>query len=137
METLVKTLSAEDDSAQTNSYGPNEETKRCPYCAELILAAAVKCKHCSEFLSENATPPPVPAPKSKWHQSNLAIFFAMLTMGPLALPMVWMNKRYLLVSKVIITVLVLGGTIGLCYGAVKIYQGIFDQLRAMGISGVY
>jgi hypothetical protein len=137
METLVKTLIVEDAPSPSHSYGPDEETKRCPYCAELILAAAVKCKHCSEFLSGEQSPPPVPAPKKKWHQSNLTIFLAMLTMGPLALPMVWMNKRYRLLSKVIVTVLVLGGSFGLGYGAVKIYQGIFDQLRAMGISGVY
>jgi len=28
------------------------EYKRCPYCAEQILAAAIKCKHCGEFLTE-------------------------------------------------------------------------------------
>lgn len=27
-----------------------EEGKRCPYCAEVILKAATKCKHCGEFL---------------------------------------------------------------------------------------
>ena len=26
--------------------------KSCPFCAELILAAARKCKHCGEFLTE-------------------------------------------------------------------------------------
>ncbi|MCE5341060.1 MAG: PH domain-containing protein [Planctomycetaceae bacterium] len=27
-------------------------TKQCPYCAELILSAAIKCKHCGEFLNK-------------------------------------------------------------------------------------
>ncbi|MDR1846526.1 MAG: zinc-ribbon domain-containing protein [Bacteroidales bacterium] len=29
-----------------------EETKRCPYCGEEILAVAKKCKHCGEMLVE-------------------------------------------------------------------------------------
>ena len=30
-----------------------EETKKCPYCSELILASAKKCKHCGEWLEES------------------------------------------------------------------------------------
>lgn len=29
-----------------------EQTKRCPYCGEEILASAKKCKHCHEWLEE-------------------------------------------------------------------------------------
>ncbi len=29
-----------------------EETKRCPYCGEEILAIAKKCKHCGEWIKE-------------------------------------------------------------------------------------
>lgn len=30
----------------------SEETKKCPYCGELILVTARKCKHCGEWLEE-------------------------------------------------------------------------------------
>lgn len=33
------------------------QTKRCPYCAEEILADAVKCKHCGEWLSKPSQGP--------------------------------------------------------------------------------
>jgi len=29
------------------------DLKNCPYCGESILVAAIKCKHCGEFLSKN------------------------------------------------------------------------------------
>jgi membrane protein YdbS with pleckstrin-like domain len=38
-----------------------EPTKRCPFCGEVILAIARKCKHCGEFL-DRAAPAPHAAP---------------------------------------------------------------------------
>ncbi len=31
-----------------------DDTKRCPYCGEIIKAAAKKCRHCGEFLTDEA-----------------------------------------------------------------------------------
>jgi len=33
-----------------------EETKRCPYCDELIRANAIKCKHCNSMLTDFSQP---------------------------------------------------------------------------------
>ena len=41
-----------------------DATKQCPYCGEKILATAIKCKYCGEWLAEKSsvTPPPPPRP---------------------------------------------------------------------------
>jgi len=40
-------------------------TKKCPFCAEKILADAVKCKHCGELLNK---PQEAQTPQSRVEQ---------------------------------------------------------------------
>ncbi len=44
--------------------GGTESTKRCPFCGEVILAIAKKCKHCGEFLDRAPFPPGAAGPAS-------------------------------------------------------------------------
>jgi hypothetical protein len=41
-----------------------DETKACPWCAETILAAAKKCKHCGELLTGEKTGIAMTVPKA-------------------------------------------------------------------------
>ena len=49
MAAALRTASAAETTDIPVDADP-EATKRCPYCAEVIKAAAVKCRFCGEFL---------------------------------------------------------------------------------------
>ncbi|MDX9979411.1 MAG: zinc ribbon domain-containing protein [Lentisphaeria bacterium] len=80
--------------------------KLCPFCAEEIQDAAVKCKHCGEFLTASAQPSPE-GQQLPWYFRNSFIITAVLLVGPLALPLIWWRPRTPVGWKVGLTVAIL------------------------------
>jgi hypothetical protein len=76
--------------------------KKCPFCAEEIQDEAIKCKHCGEFLDGKNQP----KPKQPWYARTSIIVLLLLTVGPLALPLIWVNPRWNLYTKIIITIVI-------------------------------
>lgn len=80
---------------------------------------------------ETPQPPKMPEDAQPWYQRKLVIVLSLLSVGPLALPLVWIHPRLKWYLKLYITVAVIGLTWG-CFVLSKIMiDYLMEQLRIL------
>ena len=80
--------------------------KICPVCTKQIHSDALKCKHCGETLDSSTSLPHV-AEKLPWYFRKPFIIFALLSVGPIALPLIWWRPDTTRAWKVGLTLAIL------------------------------
>jgi hypothetical protein len=85
-----------EEKIMTPSNSPG--TRRCPYCAEEILADAIKCKHCGEWLDRSAAPAPAVEPAkpvySKYQETGQLILLCVVSFFLYEIYWVYRNWKY-------------------------------------------
>jgi hypothetical protein len=108
--------------------------KKCPYCAEEIQNEAIKCKHCGEFL-DGSKLGVTQANVLPWYFKTPTMVLSILTVGPLALPMIWFHPKLSWIWKGVITVVVGLVTWQAVVATIKLLESMDDVFKAFQNGG--
>jgi predicted nucleic acid-binding Zn ribbon protein len=97
--------------------------RRCPFCAEEIQDAAIKCKHCGEFL-DASNHQRFARKDIKWYFRKSFVIIAVCSVGPLALPLIWFRPQTTLAWKI-------GLTIGILLLSWILFQTTLESIRTL------
>jgi len=107
--------------------------KLCPFCAEEIQDAAIKCKHCGEFLDKPAVTEPSPLAQ-KWYFKTVFIVLILGSIGPLGLPLIWWHPtlhRYWKIGLTVAMCLLTWFTVIATVESLKMLEDSYGEIQQL------
>ena len=108
------------DEQASSSGSP---TRRCDFCHRELSDSFLFCPYCGKRIG------PRDRQQTRWYHSRYAVVIGLATLGPFALPMVWSNPRYTVLTKMTLTVLTLAVTALLVAILVIVFVRLMAEIR--------
>jgi len=97
--------------------------RRCRFCGRELDEGFLFCPFCGGRIG------PRDHSQVRWYHTRYGIAFALVLLGPFALPLVWSNPRYSVATKTTVTILILVLTALLVYLLVAFWFWFVHQIQ--------
>ena len=80
---------------------------------------------------------PAPQTSVPWYLTRRTVFLAIVIVGPLAIPLLWLSPKFSFVWKAVLTVVLVASTVLLYHYSVVMMENLSQRMKELKDMGAY